>query len=156
MNRAIRTTDVNEDGEPLNSGIGFAVSSNVIRKVVPGLIQNGKYDYPYIGVSARDELTLPEWEALGLDNFTGAYVMNVASGSPAEKAGLIAGSQETDIPGLYAGGDLIVGIDDVEVRIFGDLLSYLITHKNPGDQVNFKVLRNGEEKELTITLGKRP
>ena len=156
LNRAIRTTDVNADGEPLNSGIGFAISSNVIRKVVPGLIQDGQYDYPYLGVSARDELTLPEWEALGLHNFTGAYVMNVVSGSPAQDAGLIAGSKETDIPGLYAGGDLIVGIDDVEVRIFGDLLSYLITNKSPGDQVHLKVLRNGVEKEITITLGKRP
>jgi S1-C subfamily serine protease len=156
LNRAIRTTGVNEDGDPLNSGIGFAVSSNVIRKVVPGLIQDGQYDYPYLGVSARDELTLPEWEALGLENFTGAYVMSIVADSPADDAGILVGTQETDISGLYAGGDLIIGIDDVDVRIFGDLLSYLITHKSPGDQVNLKVLRDGEVEEITITLGKRP
>jgi 2-alkenal reductase len=156
LNRAIRTTDANEDGEPVNSGIGFAVSSNVIRRVVPGLIEFGKYDYPYVGVSARDELTLLEREALGLENQTGAYVMSVVEGGPAEAAGLRAGTKETDYVGLYAGGDLIIGIDDVDVRVFGDLLSYLITHKSPGDEIKLKILRNGDEKELTIVLGKRP
>lgn len=156
LNRAIRTTDTNGDGEPVNSGIGFAISSNVIRRVVPGLIEDGQYDYPYIGVSARDELTLLEREALGLENLTGAYVVAVVEDGPAEAAGLLAGTDETEYLGLYAGGDLIIGIDDVDVRVFGDLLSYLITHKGPGDEIQLKILRNGEEKELTIVLGKRP
>ncbi|MBI9051714.1 MAG: trypsin-like peptidase domain-containing protein [Anaerolineaceae bacterium] len=156
LNRAIRTTDTNGDGEPVNSGIGFAVSSNVIRKVVPALISNGLYDYPYIGVSARDELTLLEREALGLENLTGAYVVAVVEEGPAESSGLQAGTQETDYLGLYGGGDLIIGIDDVDVRVFGDLLSYLITHKSPGDEIRLKILRDGDVKELTIVLGKRP
>jgi 2-alkenal reductase len=156
LNRAIRTTGTNETGDPVNSGIGFAVSSNVIRRVVPGLIADGKYDYPYLGVSAREELTLLEREAVGLADQTGAYVVGVVSGSPAEKAGLIGGTQPSDIVGLNSGGDLIVGIDDVEVRIFGDLLGYLITNKSPGDQVILKILRDGEQKEITIVLGKRP
>ena len=156
LNRAIRTTDTNGDGEPVNSGIGFAISSNVIRRVVPGLIEDGSYDYPYIGVSARDELTLLEREALGLENLTGAYVITVVENGPAEAAGLREGTKETEYVGLLAGGDLIIGIDDVDVRVFGDLLSYLITHKSPGDEIKLKILRNGEEKELTIVLGKRP
>jgi 2-alkenal reductase len=156
LNRAIRTTDTNEAGEPVNSGIGFAISSNVIQRVVPGLIADGKYDYPYMGVSAREELSLLEREAVGLAGQTGAYVISVVSGSPAEKAGLKGGTQETDVLGLYSGGDLIVGIDHVEVRIFGDLLGYLITNKSPGDQVILTILRNGELKEIPIVLGKRP
>ncbi len=156
LNRAIRTTGTNESGDPVNSGIGFAISSNVIRRVVPGLIEDGKYDYPYLGVSAREELTLLEREAVGLADQTGAYVVGVVKGSPAEKAGLIGGMQPTDIYGLNSGGDLIVGIDNMEVRIFGDLLGYLITNKSPGDQVILQVLRDGEVKEITIVLGKRP
>ncbi len=156
LNRAIRTTGTNETGDPVNSGIGFAISSNVIRRVVPGLIEDGSYDYPYLGVSAREELTLLEREAVGLADQTGAYVVGVVSGSPADKAGLMGGTQPTDILGLNSGGDLIVGIDQVEVRIFGDLLGYLITNKSPGDQVILKILRDGEQKEITIVLGKRP
>ena len=83
--------------EPLNSGIGFAISSNVIRRVVPGLIEDGIYDYPYIGVSARDELTLLEREALGLENLTGAYVITVVENGPAEAAGLRAGKKKQSI-----------------------------------------------------------
>ena len=51
LNRSIRTTVSNSDGEPVNSGIGFAVSVNMIKRVVPILIEKGSYDYPYLGIS---------------------------------------------------------------------------------------------------------
>lgn len=157
INRAIRTTNYDSTtGEALNSGIGFAVSINIVRRVVPVLISKGRYDYPYLGVTARPQLTLAEVKALGLDRNTGAYVLEVASGGPAAKAGLRGGKTETSIPELYAGGDLIIGVDGRPVKVFGDLLSYLMNNKSPGDQVVITVVRDNQEKEVTVTLDKRP
>ncbi len=156
INRAIRTTGVSQSGDPVNSGIGFAVSINIVKRVTPEIIQNGSFDYPYLGVSARPELTLQEVESLGLSQSTGAYVVDVVPGSPADEAGLQAGSRDTDLPGVYAGGDLIVGIDGRPVLIFGDLLSYIMLEKSPGDQVSIQILRDNDVKEVMLTLGKRP
>ncbi len=156
INRAIRTTGVNQAGDPVNSGIGFAVSINIVKRVTPVIIKAGSYAYPYLGISARPDLTLQEVELLGLSQSTGAYVVEVVPGSPADQAGIQAGSQSTDLPGVYAGGDLIVGIDGRPVLVFGDLLSYIMIQKSPGDQVSLQILRDHQIKEVMLTLGNRP
>jgi S1-C subfamily serine protease len=156
INRAIRTTNFTDTGEPINSGIGFAVSGNMVKRVVPVLISQGKYDYPYLGISSMDNLSLDVIEALGLKSFTGAYVTNVVQGGPADQAGIQAGDTPTNVPGLLSGGDLIVAIDGRPVRTFDELLAYLITNKGPGDSVVLSVLRGEEKVDISITLGKRP
>jgi len=162
INRAIRTNGINISGEPINSGVGFAISVNIVKRVVPILIERGVYDYPYLGITAREELSLIEQEALNITNengeyLSGAYVVEVVNGSPADKGGLIGGSRsDTGIPGLLGGGDLIVAIDGLPVRVFGELLSYLMNNKIPGDEVIITVIRDNDLKEVTITLGKRP
>lgn len=158
VNRAIQTTNYTASGEPVNSGIGFAVSSNIIKRVTPTLISNGKYDYPYLGIAALPSLSLDEIQALGLSQDTGAYVTDVTKGGPADKAGIVGANpnKSTSLKGLNAGGDLITAIDGHKVLIFDDLLSYLITNKSPGDQVTLTVVRNGQQKDITVTLGKRP
>jgi len=158
INRAIRTTNFTESGEPVNSGIGFAISVNMVKRVVPVLIEAGKYDYPYLGISSlpSENLTLPVVEALGLKSYTGAYVTDVVSGGPADTAGVIPGSQSTNIPNLFGGGDLIVAIDGREVRTFDEMLAYLITNKGPGDSVVLQVLRGDQKVDLTVVLGSRP
>lgn len=158
INRAIRTNSTTATGQPVNSGIGFAVSINMVKRVVPVLIATGKYDYPFLGISSlpNENMTLPVVEALGLKSFTGAYVTNIVSGGPADKAGIIAGSKPTSIPNLASGGDLIIAIDGHEVHTFDEMLSYLITNKSPGDTVVLQVLRGNEKVDVTITLDKRP
>jgi S1-C subfamily serine protease len=158
LNRSIRTNTITEEGDAVNSGIGFAVSVNIIKKVVPILIQQGHYDYPYLGISTPPggDLSLLEREELGLSTTSGAYLMEVAEGSPAEQAGLVGGSKNTRIRGLLSGGDLIVAVDDRRVNVFGDLMSYIMTNKSPGDSVVIRVIRDNKEKEFTLTLGKRP
>ncbi len=156
INRAIRTTNFTETGEPVNSGIGFAISVNIIKRVVPVLIETGEYNYPYLGVSSISTLTLDALNALGLKQYTGAYVTNVVPGGPADKAGLTAGDTPTSYPDLFAGGDLIIAIDGRNVRTFDEMLAYLITNKSPGDDVVLTVLRGEEKVDLTITLGERP
>jgi S1-C subfamily serine protease len=156
INRAIRTSGTTDTGDPVTTGIGFAVSVNIVKRVVPFLIADGHYDYPYVGVSAREELTLIESEALGLTHQTGAYVVEVVAGGPAALAGLRAGTTPTEFVGLNAGGDLIIGVDGMPVKTFGDFLSYLMTEKSPGDEVTLTIIRDNKEMEVKLTLGMRP
>lgn len=157
INRAIQTTGTALQGEAVNTGIGFAVSINIVKRVVPYLIETGKYDYPYMGISSSStDLTLSEWKALGTSKTSGAYVMSVTPGGPAEQAGLKGGTQPTSINGLYSGGDIIVAVDGQPVLVYGDVISYIFLHKSPGEKIVLTIIRNGEQKEVTLILGKRP
>jgi 2-alkenal reductase len=142
----------------LNSGIGFAIAINIVKRVIPALIQDGRFDYPYLGITSLGDTNfgLVEQEALNLDRSTGVYVTSVTPGGPADVAGLRGATRTTDIPGLNAGGDLIIAIDGISVRTFGELLSYLLNFKSPGDIVSLTILRNNEELELELTLESRP
>lgn len=156
INRAIRTTNFTEEGEPVNSGIGFAISVNIVKRVVPALIETGEYNYPYLGISSMDGLSLDVINELGLKQYTGAYVTTVVPGGPADQAGVQAGTLSSNIPGLQKGGDLIIAIDGNPIRTFDEMLAYLITNKSPGDTVILTVLRGEEKVDVTVTLDKRP
>jgi len=157
VNQSIRTDNVNETtGNAVNSGVGFSISINLVKRVAEALISNGKYEYPYLGISSRDDLPLEVIDALGLKTYNGAYVVSVTPGGPADQAGIRGGSQPTSISGLEAGGDLITAIDGRAIATFDQLLSYLITNKSPGDPIVLTILRDGQTQDVTITLGKRP
>lgn len=154
INRAIRTETSNASGEPLNSGIGFAIASNIVRRVAPGIIQNGKYDYPYIGMSSQNELSLEQVKALDLPQYTGVYVVAVMPGGPAEKAGLRGSRSDNGV--LGPGGDLIIAVDGIPVKNFDEMMRYLVSNKSPGDTIVFTVLRGDEKLDIPVTLDKRP
>ncbi len=156
INRAVRTEASNSTGEPVNSGIGFAISINIVKRVAPEIIKNGSYDYPYMGVGSTDSLSLDEVNALGLKQFTGAYVTSIVPGGPADKAGLIAGTKDVGLQNLLAGGDLIIAMDGHPIKTFNDILSYLTNNKSPGDTVILTVLRNDQQIEVPLVLDKRP
>ena len=122
---------------------------------LPSLIEEGTYAYPYLGLSSYESLTLAQAEYLGLSQANGAYVAEVVVGGPADTAGLQSGEQETGTQGLYAGGDLIIAVNDIDVLQFSDLLSYMMLNKQPGDEITLTVLRNDEEIDLTVILGER-
>jgi len=143
VNRAISTTNISLQGEPLNSGVGFAVAINTVKRVIPSLIAEGKYDYPYLGVEGLSEITLAAQEELKLPQTNGIYVTNVTSGSPAKRAGVEK-------------GDLIIAVDNHLVSDFGDLLSYLFNYKKPNDSVVLTILRAGKQTEAAVKLDKRP
>jgi len=140
----------------VNSGIGFSIASNTVKKIVPALIAEGKYTYPYLGVSSLDDLTLAQIEALNLPRTTGVYVTGVMSGGPADQAGVRAGSRPTPIDGLLGGGDLIIAIDGREVKTFSEMLGYLVNNTSVGQTVTLTVLRDGGSLEIPVTLGARP
>ena len=157
VNQSIRTQTVDEvTGNAVNSGVGFSISINLVKRVANGLIQNGKYEYPYLGINSRGDLSLAEIEALGLTTYTGAYVAGVTPGGPADKAGIRGGDQPSSIPNVNAGGDVITAIDGVPVLTFDGMLSYLLANKSPGDTVVLTVLRDGQSMDITLTLDKRP
>jgi 2-alkenal reductase len=156
LNRAIRTTGITQAGDPINSGIGYAISSNIIRRVIPEIIEFGSYEYPYLGITSREDMSLLIRETLGLTRSSGAYVIAVSPGGPADKAGIVGGSRGTSIRGLPAGGDLIIAIDGRPVFVFSDLLSYLVANKGPGDVVTLSIIRDDQEKEVQVVLDKRP
>jgi len=157
INQSIRTdTFNNANGNAVNSGVGFSISINLVKRIVPFLIRDGKYEYPYLGITSTSDLSLAAIEALGLKSYTGAYVLDVTPGGPADKAGITAGDIPTNNESLKAGGDIITAIDGQPVDTFDELLSYLTTNKSPGDAVVLTVLRDGQPMDITVTLEKRP
>jgi 2-alkenal reductase len=156
INRAIQTSGYTPTGDPINTGIGFAISSNILRLVVPSLIARETYAYPYLGISSLNDLSLFQAELLGLSRATGAYVVEVVDGGPSDEAGVQEADIPTEIPGLFAGGDLIIAVDGQEILEFSDLLSYMMLNKKPGDELILTVLRDGEEMDISVILGERP
>jgi 2-alkenal reductase len=123
---------------------------------VPELISKGEFDYPYLGIFSLGEITLLTQEVLRLPRATGVYVTGVAPGSPADLAGIRAGSKNTNLPGVPAGGDLIIAVDGHEVLSFNDLIVFLTMNRSPGDIIVLTILRGDEQMDLELTLDNRP
>lgn len=139
------------------SGVGFAIPSQTVERVVPSLIEDGDYQHSWIGVSGVD-MNSDLAEEMNTDQESGFLVMEVVDGSPADEAGVQVGDNQVEIAGqrFLVGGDIIVAIDDREVRDISDILVYLAQETEVGDTVTLTVLRNGEEVELDIVLESRP
>jgi len=146
VNSAIRSTT------GLNTGVGFAIPVAAVQRIVPSLIENGSYSYPFMGVgSSGGPIDLERQQQLELPQVNGVYVTSVTQDSPADEAGVIA-AVNSETPG----GDLIVGIDDQPVVEFSDLLSYLIFETEVGQTVDLSIIRNGETITVPLTLSERP
>ena len=157
INRAIQTSGTTFTGSTVTTGIGFAVSSDILSLVLPSLIQGETYAYPYLGLSFfPSTLSLDDARILGVGEATGAYILDVVPGGPGDQAGLRAGDQPTQYAGYYAGGDLILAADGQEVLQFSDMLNYMMLNKHPGDEMVLTVLRGDQTLDLTVTLGERP
>jgi S1-C subfamily serine protease len=139
------------------AGVGFAIPSNTIAQVVPSLITTGSYQHPWLGVAGRD-MTPGIADRLGLDEPRGFLVMDVVAGSPAEKAGILKGNQDTVIDGIpiRLGGDVIIAVDNNTVRKIDDLLAYVEMGKSVGDDLKLTILRQGQTMEVIATLAARP
>jgi S1-C subfamily serine protease len=141
-----------------NSGVGFAIPSNVVRLVAPVLIEQGSYQWPYLGVSGPQfGVDLALQRANNLPDQQGAYVHFVQPGTPAQEAGLQGSTGETAVLGQPAavGGDVIVGFNGEPVADFADMLSR-IAFSQVGEEVVLTVRRGGETLDLPVTLAARP
>ena len=158
VNRAIRTESYTVSGDAANSGVGFAIPINIVKRVVPSLVQTGNYDYPYLGISSLSESTLNLNTLDQLDlpaDAVGVYVTCVTEGGPADRAGM-RGAGSCDGNELLPGGDLIVAIDGRPLETFNDLISYLVSSTQVGQQIVVTVVREGEQTDLTLTVAARP
>jgi S1-C subfamily serine protease len=136
------------------SGIGLAVPSNTISKIVPVLISKGNYTHPWLGISASSltsKLT-ENFENLSRD-FKGVYVDSITKNGPADKAGLRGST--ADQYGDKHGTDIITAVDNRNVTYMEDLVSYLDENKKPGEKLNLTVLRNQSYLDIGVLLGDR-
>ena len=143
INFAIRTEERSPFGTGVNSGVGFAIPIMVAERVIPALMDEGEYRYPFLGIAGRT-ISAPVARAMNLDSdVLGVQVNRVMPGGPSADAGL-------------RNGDIIVSIDGFEVRNFEDVISYLVMQKSPGETVEIGVLRRGRRRTFEVALGTRP
>jgi S1-C subfamily serine protease len=156
INMGLETSNSTGTTVASNSGVGFAVASNTVKTIVPYLIKDGKFVYPYLGLTGLSELSLFTQEALKLPQSSGVYVIAVTAGGPADKAGVQADTAAADATKYVGDGDLVVAIDGHPTAVFSDLLSYLINHARPGQVVTLSLYRGGKKMDVQVTLGERP
>jgi 2-alkenal reductase len=156
--RLIGVTAAIESPNGTSAGIGFAVPSVIVQKVVPTLIRTGRFDHPYIGISGGT-LTPTMAQSMNLKaDQRGAIVGSVTSGSPAAKAGLRGSTQSSAGTGAQTalGADVIIAIDGKPVKAFDDLLVYLARSTQVNQTITLTILRDGNEQTVQVTLVARP
>jgi len=139
------------------TGVGFAIPSQTVAKIVPTLISDGEYKHPWIGISGTD-IDLEMANVMELDNTLGFLVITVVVDSPASDAGLIGSNKMIEVEGreYSIGGDIIVSVDGIDVRKIDDILIHLQRGKAVGDEMVLEVLRDGRTTNITIVLQERP
>ncbi len=156
--RVIGVTAAIESAVQSSAGIGFVIPSQIVRKVVPALIETGHYDQPWIGISGTS--LIPDLAtAMGLAaDQRGTLVVDVVPGSPAAKAGLQGSDRQIQIDGQTArvGGDVIVAVDEQPVQDFEDLIAYLANSTEVGQTITLSVLRDAKQETIDLTLAARP
>jgi serine protease Do len=156
--KVIGVTAAIESAVQSNAGIGFVIPSQIVQKVVPALIETGRYDQPWIGISGTS-LVSDLATAMGLAaDQRGALVVDVTADSPAAQAGLLGSDRQVEINGQPArvGGDVIVAVDGHPVQDFEDLIAYLARSTEVGQTISLTVLRGGKEETIDLTLAARP
>jgi len=139
------------------TGVGFAIPSQTIAKIIPTLIEKGEYKHPWIGISGRD-IDPDLAKVLGLKDAVGFLIVTVVENSPASKAGLIGSEKNTEVDGVNypMGGDIILSVDGIEVRKISDILIHLQRVKTVGDEMVLEILRDNRTTNVTIILQERP
>jgi S1-C subfamily serine protease len=136
------------------AGIGFAIPSNTVAKIIPHLVNGGNYDHPWLGISGVD-LTPDLAQQLGMPRDSkGVIIASVTPGSPAAKAGIVGSVQNGG--NTTPSGDIVTSIDGHQVKRIEDIISYIEEQKSTGDKVVVTLNRDGQPHDLTLTLQARP
>jgi len=148
MNTAIKTDTGNF------AGVGYAIPSNQIARIVPILIKSGTYQHPWLGIEGRN-LTPDISLANGFErNFKGVVIEKISTNSSASKAGLVAATDDQE--GIPHGGDIIVSVDGHPVKSVYDITAYMDDYKFVGDTMSLGIDRAGKMIDVTVTLVARP
>jgi 2-alkenal reductase len=141
-----------------NSGVGFAIPESIVAQVIPALITNGVYDHPYLGVTVTS-LDPNIATAMNLSSGQrGALIEAVTAGSPADKAGLKAGTTNFSDDGsqITIGGDVIIAYNGQTVNSSDDVVTDLANEGVVGTPVTLTVIRGGKQMDITVTPAIRP
>lgn len=141
-----------------SQGIGFAIPSSAILRDLPYLVTTGTYSmYSYLGISTVD-MNYQLAQASHTPVTYGVLIENVVPGSPAAKAGLLAGSKTTTIDGsqYLVGGDIIVSVNGTRIANQDALSTYLAQNTVAGQTVILGLIRSGNLISVPIMLGTRP
>jgi 2-alkenal reductase len=144
-----------------NSGVGFAIPIAIVERVVPALIESGRYAHSYMGISGATFSPLCSEEQGLAPEQRGVLVQNVIRGGPAARAGVLGAdrritSANPDICPSIAGGDFITAVNGMPVSTFDDILIFLARYTSPGDDLGLTLVRDGQEREVVLNLGARP
>jgi serine protease Do len=120
------------------AGAGFAIPSQIVRATAEQLIQHGKVDHGYLGISMND-VTPENAHFFNLQNAEGAIVAQVTPDSPASRGGLER-------------GDVITRVNDTNV-LNGSTLQVVVSEMAPGTKITLGVIRNGKPETLSLTVG---
>jgi S1-C subfamily serine protease len=137
------------------SGIGLAIPSNAITRIVPSIIEKGIFSHPWMGIAGQTlttDLTNLFQNLSG--NFQGVIIESLVKDSPADRAGMKG--TLTDQYGQKHGGDIITSADGNKIIFIDDLVSYIEDNKKPGDQITITVHRDSSDLDLKMTLGEKP
>ena len=139
------------------TGVGFAIPSQTIAKIIPTLIGKGEYKHPWIGILGRD-IDPDLAKVLGQKDAIGFLIVTVVKDGPAFKAGLIGSERIIKSQGISypVGGDILLSVDGIEVRKINDILVYLQRAKSVGDEMSLDILRDGRTTNVTVILQARP
>jgi len=150
----VTTLIYSENGS--NSGVGFAVPVNTVKRVVPALIETGRYADPWLGITGTSVTPILA-ETLDLPVEQGVLVQAVVEDGPADEAGLQGGTRQVRYEDTFltTGGDIITAVDGLEIQGMDDLIVYL-ADTSVGQQVKLTILRDGKEQTVTVTLEERP
>ncbi|MFC2026252.1 S1C family serine protease [Chloroflexota bacterium] len=140
-----------------NSGVGFAIPVSILERVIPELIKDGEYEWAWLGVRGGG-VTPALAKAMNLPVEHGAYIASVEDNGPADKANIRGANDVSSYEGrqVEVGGDVIIAIDGVPIRSFGDLLIFISLQTTPGQEVTLTIIRDGETKDLVLKMGERP
>jgi 2-alkenal reductase len=139
-----------------NSGVGYSIPSNAVNRIIPVLISDGRFVYPFIGITMRNIDSLELQTSLDLPQVTGTYITDVVAGTPADQAGLIGGGVNPNTLELIPGGDFILGVNNKPIKSSDELISFLTFETQIGETIELTVWREGREVVVPLTLGERP
>jgi 2-alkenal reductase len=149
VNSAIRTST------GTNSGVGFSIPVNAVKRITPALITEGVYQYPFMGIRLSN-LDLESQEQFNLPQVTGAFVAGVSPNTPADRAGIRSAQVDPVTGEVTASGDLIIAVDGQPITNSDDLIAYLVFETEVGQTINLRVIRDGDQISVPLVLDQRP
>jgi serine protease Do len=138
-------------------GIGFALPINIVKKILPQLIDSGRVIRPWLGIHGKLLIAKELKKVFSLSLVDGFLIEAVDSGSPAENAGIQGGRLPVMVFGdeFMLGGDIIFSINGKSLGNGEEFESFLDTMK-VGDKVRLGIYREGKRSEVVLTVSERP